>query len=96
MSRMHKRTWEQGAEENNLGSIKHRVCHKIMVFYTIETFRLPSLGMSSQKYTNYTMLYTSRLILSQGGNSQMSREQGYTKIDLGNTKYYFGEHQENN
>ncbi len=27
---------EQGAEESNLGSMEHRVCHKIMVFYTVE------------------------------------------------------------
>ena len=45
-----KMTKEQGAEEINLGSMEHRVCHKIMVFYTIEIFRL-----ASQKYTNCTL-----------------------------------------
>ncbi len=35
-----KITNEQGAEEINLGSMEHRVCHKIMVYYTIEIFRL--------------------------------------------------------
>ncbi len=39
-----KITKEQGAEEINLGSIEHRVCHKITVFYTIEIFRLASLA----------------------------------------------------
>ncbi len=28
-------TKEQGAEEINLGSMEHRVCHKIMVFCTM-------------------------------------------------------------
>ena len=41
-------------------------------------------------------VYTSGLILIQGANSLMSREQGDTKKDLGSTKNYFGEHQENN
>ena len=27
-----KMTREQGAEESNLGSMEHRLCHKIMVF----------------------------------------------------------------
>ncbi len=39
---------------------------------------------------------TSGLILIQGANSQMLREQGDTKIDLGSTKKIFGEHQEDN
>ncbi len=43
-----KITEEQGAEEINLGSMEHRVCHKIMVFYTIENFRLASLGILTQ------------------------------------------------
>ena len=30
-----KLTKEQGAEESNLGSMEHRVCHKIMVIYTL-------------------------------------------------------------
>ena len=76
-------TREQGAEESNLGSMEHRVCHKIMVFYTIEIFRLASLGILTQ-------IYTSGLISIQGANSQMLREQGDTKIDLGSTKNYFG------
>ncbi len=79
-------TREQGAEESNLGSMEHRVCHKI----TLEIFRLASLAILTQQ------LYTSRLILIQGANSQLLREQGDTKIDLGSTKNYFGEHQENN
>ncbi len=29
-----KKAREQGEEESNLGSMEHRVCHKIMVFYT--------------------------------------------------------------
>ncbi len=40
--------------------------------------------------------YTSGLILIQGENSQMSREQVDTKIHLGSTKNYFRERQENN
>ena len=28
---------EQGAEESNLGSMEHWVCHKIMVFYFFNT-----------------------------------------------------------
>ncbi len=43
---------EQGAEESNLGSMEHRVCHKIMVFYTVEIFRLASLGILTQNSTN--------------------------------------------
>ncbi len=48
-------TKEQGAEENNLGSMEHRVCHKIMMFYTIEIFRLASLGTLTQEYINCTL-----------------------------------------
>ncbi len=83
-------TEEQGAEENYLGSMEHKVCHKIMVFHTIKIFRLASLGILKHKYTNCTL---SGLISIQGANSQMLREQGDTKIDLGSTKNYFGEHQ---
>ncbi len=36
---------EQGAEQSNLGSMEHRVCHKSMVFYTLEIFRLAPLGI---------------------------------------------------
>ena len=50
-----KMTKEQGAEEINLGSMEHRVCHKIMAFYTIENFRLASLGISTHKYANSTL-----------------------------------------
>ncbi len=45
-------TREQGEEESNLGSMEHWVCHKIMVFYTMEIFRLASLGILTYKYTN--------------------------------------------
>ncbi len=31
-----KMTREQGAEESNLGSMELRICHKVMVFYTVE------------------------------------------------------------
>ncbi len=48
-------TKEQGAEEINLGSMEHRVWHKIMVFYTVEIFRLDFLGILTQKYTNCTL-----------------------------------------
>ncbi len=41
-------TREQGAEKSNLGSMEPRVCHKIMVFYTVEIFRLASLGILVQ------------------------------------------------
>ncbi len=44
--------------------------------------------------TEIHQLYTSGLILVQGANSQMSREQGGIKMDLGSTETYFGEHQE--
>ena len=33
-----KKDMEQGAEESNLGSMEKRVCHKIIVFYTVEIF----------------------------------------------------------
>ncbi len=36
------------------------------------------------------------MISIQDANSQMSREQGDTKIDLGSMKNCFWEHQENN
>ncbi len=45
-------TLEQGAEESNSGSMGHRVCHEIMVLYTIEIFRLASLTILTHKYTN--------------------------------------------
>ena len=61
-------TREQGAEESNLGSMEHRVCHKIIMFYTIKFFCPTSLGIWKQKYTNCT---TSGLILVQGANLQM-------------------------
>ncbi len=76
-----KMTMEQGAEENDLGSMERTVCHKIIVFYTIENFRLASLGISTQKYTKSYQFYTSGQILIQGSNSQISKEQGDTKID---------------
>ncbi len=44
-----KMTREQGAEESNLGSMEHRVCHKIMVFYTAKKIRIASLGIFAQK-----------------------------------------------
>ncbi len=50
-----KMTKEKGAEEINLGSMEHRVCHKIMLFYTTEFFRLTSLGILTQKYINRTL-----------------------------------------
>ena len=46
--------------------------------------------------TKIHQLYTSGMILTQGANLQLSREQGDTKIDLASTKNYFGEHQKNN
>ncbi len=49
-------TKEQGAEEINLGSMEHRVCHRIMVFYALEIFRLASLAILSQNCTNCTLL----------------------------------------
>ncbi len=47
-----KITKEQGAEEINLGSMEHRVCHKIMAFYTIEIFHFNIL---THKYINSTL-----------------------------------------
>ena len=88
-----KTTREQGAEERNLGSMEHRVCHKIMMFHIIEVFHLASLGILTQKIHQ---LYTSGLILIHGANSKISREQGDIKIYLRSTKNYFGEHLENN
>ncbi len=38
-----KKCGEQGAEESNLGSMEHIVCHKIVLFYTRKKFRLVSL-----------------------------------------------------
>ncbi len=84
---------EQGAEESNLGSMEHRVCHKIMMFYTLDIFP-PRFARHFS--TEIYQLYTSGLISIQGANSQMSRERGDTKIDLDSTKNYFGERQENN
>ncbi len=84
-------TTEQGAEDINLGNMEHRVCPKIMVFYTVGIFRF-----ACHFNTEIHQLYTLRLILIQGAKSQMSGEQGDTKIDLRSTKNYFGEHQENN
>ena len=49
-----KKEMEQGAEESNLGSMEQRVCHKIMVFYTVEIFRPASLGILTQKFTDCT------------------------------------------
>ncbi len=63
-----------------------------MLFY-IKKFRLARLGTLSSKTDQ---CYTSGLILIQGANLQLSKEQGDTKIDFGSTKIYFGEHQENN
>ncbi len=83
-------TKEQGAEEINLGSMEHRVCHKIIVFYTVEIF-LPRFAR--QFNTKLHQLYASALISIQGANSHLSREQGDTKIDLGSMKNYLGEHQ---
>ncbi len=80
-------TRDQGAEESNLGSMEHRVCHKIMVFYTVEFFS-PRFAWNFN-----TKIHQLCSNLIQGANSQMSREQGDTKIDLGSTKNYFGEHQ---
>ena len=38
-----KMTREQGTKKSNLGSMKQRGCHKIMVFYTVNFFSLASL-----------------------------------------------------
>ncbi len=46
---------EQGTEEINLGSMEHRGCHKIMVYYTVKCFSLASLDILTQKYTNCTL-----------------------------------------
>ena len=43
-------TREQGEEESNLGSMEHGVCHKIMVFYTIEIL--------THKHTNHVHFRT--------------------------------------
>ena len=43
---------EQGAEESNLESMEHSMCHKIMVFYTVDIFRLASLGILTQNSTD--------------------------------------------
>ncbi len=43
-----KMTREQGAEESNLGSMEHRVCHKIMVFHTVE------IGILTHEYPDST------------------------------------------
>ena len=40
--------------------------------------------------------YASWSILIKGANLKLAREQGDTKSDLGSTKIYLGEHQENN
>ncbi len=61
-----KMTTEQGAEEINLGSMEHRVCHKIMVFYTIEIFHLASIGIL--RHNEVHQLYASGLISIQGAN----------------------------
>ncbi len=59
-----KMTREQGAEESNSGSMEHRVCHKIIVFYTIEILKGIFVGN-----TEIHQLFTSGLILIQGSNS---------------------------
>ncbi len=84
-------TRDQGAEESNLGSMEDRVCNKIMVFYTKILLRF-----TRDFNTEINQFYASEMILIQEAISQMSREQGDTKINLGSTKNYFGEHQENN
>ncbi len=38
-------TREQKTDESNFGSMEHRVCHKIRVFYTVEIFHLASLSI---------------------------------------------------
>ena len=48
-------TGEQGAEESNLGSMEHRVCHKIAVFYAVGIFHLTSLAIFTQNYSNSTL-----------------------------------------
>ena len=62
-----KMTREQGAEESNLWSKEHRVCHKIMVFYTIEIFRLAPLGILTLSkplhYKNGSYLQGSNLLI---------------------------------
>ena len=42
---------DQGAEESNLGSMEHSVCHNSMVFYTVGFF------LPRDKYTNCTLQY---------------------------------------
>ncbi len=86
-------TMEQGAEESNLESMKHRVCQK----NDVVLYRRNILSCSGQHFnTDIHQLYTSRRILIFGANSQISREQRDTKMDLGSMKSNFGEHQENN
>ena len=43
---------EKGAEESNLGSMEHRVYHKIMMVYILEKFCLALLGILTQKCTH--------------------------------------------
>ncbi len=65
-----------------------------MVFLYRRNFSPRPLDILTQKDTNLTLQLG--LILIWGANSQMSRERGDTKIDLGSMKNYFWEHQENN